>query len=85
MGEYPFHVIQEGPYGLFALQKLYHRGIAACVGLVLVVASGVGECATVEDEASPIAGGIGGLRRPLQRGGLCGGMGEVNAKRKQGM
>ena len=53
-------MIQEGPYGLFALQKLYHRGIAACVGLVLVVASGVGECATVEDEASPIAGGIGG-------------------------
>lgn len=28
---------------------------------------------------------LGAARRPLQRVGMCGGMGEVNAKRKQGM
>ncbi len=58
LGDKCFTVVEELEDGGFTLQKFDDRAVFAGVGLVFGVATGVGECAAVEDEAAAIAGGV---------------------------
>lgn len=55
-----FGVVEELVNGGFLLQELDDGTVLAGIALVLWIAAGVGQGAAVEDEATAVAGGVGG-------------------------
>ncbi len=58
LADYGFCVVEECGHSLFALKELYHGPVFAGICLVLGVAPGVGQRATVEDMAAAVAGTV---------------------------
>ena len=60
LGNEGLGMVKKAVDGGFFLQEFYHGAILAGVGLVFGITAGIGEGTAVEDEATAIAGGIGG-------------------------
>ena len=51
-------VEEETVDGGLVLEELDDGAVFACIGLVLRIATGVGQCAAIEDESAAVAGGV---------------------------